>query len=372
MANIKTIERIVRASINGEFPRLREALEVEAENAKNLGQYNSYRRIVNLIGLIPNGKIVGAQSDTGALNTNSFKLGSEHLFEWKESAITLKEVILEERIKTDVAGFIREWKCADKLIANGIEPTNRVLFFGEPGTGKTKLAYAIANELKLPLLLVRLDELISSYLGKTGKNIKDIFDIAKHKNVIIFLDEIDTIAKHRDDEKELGELKRIVTVFLQNLDNLATRSLVIGATNHEALLDNAIWRRFPLKLKFNLPSLISRKKLFELFLKETRGAKLNYNLFAQLSEGYSGSAIEDVCQQIRKEIVLSGIKNISEEKILELFLAKTNPLGSDRIDKKRNFTIAKLLLSHGYKLASIAKITNMPYSTLKYQVEKWI
>ncbi|MFX5839347.1 ATP-binding protein, partial [Acinetobacter baumannii] len=118
------------------------------------------------------------------------------------------------------------------------------LMYGPPGTGKTRLARHIATELGLELYVARLDGLISSYLGSTSKNIRALFDFAARTPCVLFLDEFDAIAKVRSDDQELGELKRVVNSFLQNLDTLGKHSIILAATNHESLLDAAVWRRF--------------------------------------------------------------------------------------------------------------------------------
>ena len=132
-------------------------------------------------------------------------------------------------------------------------PAISLLMYGPPGTGKSRLARHIAQELGLELYIARLDGLISSFLGSTSKNIRALFDFAAKTPCILFLDEFDAIAKIRGDTQELGELKRVVNSFIQNLDTLGTQSIVIAATNHEELLDSAIWRRFSYRLALEFP-----------------------------------------------------------------------------------------------------------------------
>ena len=122
------------------------------------------------------------------------------------------------------------------------------LMYGPPGTGKSRVARHIAKEIGLELYVARLDGLISSYLGSTSKNIRALFDFAAKTPCVLFLDEFDAIAKLRGDSQELGELKRVVNSFLQNLDTLGRQSIVLAATNHETLLDTAVWRRFTYRL----------------------------------------------------------------------------------------------------------------------------
>ena len=139
--------------------------------------------------------------------------------------------------------------------------------FGDPGTGKSLLASHIAAQLDRPLYIARLDALISSRLGETAKNVRSIFDFIPVRNAVLFLDEMDAIAKLRDDRQELGELKRVVNAVIQGLDTLTNDVIVIGATNHPHLLDPAIFRRFPYKLELGPPSEDTRAEMWRTFLR---------------------------------------------------------------------------------------------------------
>ena len=163
------------------------------------------------------------------------------------------DVILPKCNEEDIKTFILNYKNADKLNSIGIGVANTLLLYGPPGCGKTKCAFLIAKELNLPLVVARLDSLISSYLGTTAKNIRSLFEFAQKTPCVLFLDEFDAIAKARDDSNELGELKRVVNSLLQNVDSMSGDSLLLAATNHEKLLDTAVWRRFDYKIEINLP-----------------------------------------------------------------------------------------------------------------------
>jgi AAA+ superfamily predicted ATPase len=138
--------------------------------------------------------------------------------------------------------------------------------YGPPGTGKSRLARHIAQELGLDLYVARLDGLISSFLGSTAKNIRALFDFAAKTPCVLFLDEFDAIAKLRSDNQELGELKRVVNSFIQNLDTLGSQSIVVAATNHQELLDSAIWRRFSYRLALDFPIAELRRTMWTAFI----------------------------------------------------------------------------------------------------------
>jgi AAA+ superfamily predicted ATPase len=182
----------------------------------------------------------------------------------------------------------------------GLSASLSFLLYGPPGTGKSRLARYIAQELGLDLYVARLDGLISSFLGSTSKNIRALFDFAAKSPCILFLDEFDAIAKLRGDGQELGELKRVVNSFIQNLDTLGAQSLVVAATNHHELLDSAIWRRFSYRLELNFPSTEIRRQIWDAFKGQLDLAPREMELMVDLSEGFSGSDIRDACLRLHR------------------------------------------------------------------------
>lgn len=175
-----------------------------------------------------------------------------------------------------------------------------LLMYGPPGTGKSRLARHLALELGLDLCVARLDGLISSFLGNTSKNIRALFDFAARTPCILFLDEFDAIAKLRGDAQELGELKRVVNSFIQNLDTLGTQSIVVAATNHEELLDAAIWRRFSYRLALTFPTPEDRRAMWEHFLLPEHFQSRDIDLLVDLADGFSGSDIREVCIRLHR------------------------------------------------------------------------
>src|SRR5580698_1256481 len=175
-----------------------------------------------------------------------------------------------------------------------------LLMYGPPGTGKSRLARFIAKELGLDLYVARLDGLISSFLGSTSKNIRALFDFAAMTPCVLFLDEFDAIAKLRGDSQELGELKRVVNSFIQNLDSLGGHSIVIAATNHQELLDSAIWRRFSYRLALSFPSQEQRQKMWAALSGGLEFTDREIALLVDLSEGFSGSDIREVYVRLRR------------------------------------------------------------------------
>ena len=181
-----------------------------------------------------------------------------------------------------------------------------LLVYGPPGTGKSRLARHLSRELGLDMYVARLDGLVSSYLGSTAKNIRAVFEFAAKRPCILFLDEFDAIAKLRGDSHELGELKRVVNSFMQNLDTVGQESMVIAATNHEELLDAAVWRRFSYRLPLALPDEGMRGRMWADFSAPIEFTKRELAILVDLSEGFSGSDIREVCVRLNRQRLVSG------------------------------------------------------------------
>ncbi|MBK9427576.1 MAG: AAA family ATPase [Gammaproteobacteria bacterium] len=171
-----------------------------------------------------------------------------------ESAPSLdNEPVLAPAVAKALELLLRERRSQEQLQAVGLEPSKTALFVGPPGVGKTMAARWLARELGRPLIILDLAAVMSSYLGRTGTNLRHVLDYAKSVDCVLLLDELDAIAKRRDDRGEVGELKRLVTVLIQQIDDWPSSGLLVAATNHSDLLDPAIWRRFETKVEFPLP-----------------------------------------------------------------------------------------------------------------------
>ena len=237
-------------------------------------------------------------------------------------------IITSEKI-AQLEQIIKEFNNWDVLTSNGVYPIRRVLFYGPPGCGKTLAAQAISAEIGIPMLYVRFDALISSYLGETASNIRKVFDYAKNDSWVIFFDEFDAIGRSRNDAAEHGEIKRVVNAFLQQLDNYKGRSLVIAATNFEQSLDYAIWRRFDETIRFDMPLNDEKIKLFSMNLKRFKGPEHVFEQYINEMGAFSHSDVEKVCQIIMKICILEG-KKIYTKKDIEYAVKKQERIVSLR------------------------------------------
>lgn len=212
-------------------------------------------------------------------------------------------VILSQEQWDVVKEFVSIAKSYGQLDAKDAAGSICMLMYGPPGTGKSHLARHVAAELDLDLYVARLDGLISSFLGSTSKNIRALFDFAAKTPCVLFLDEFDAIAKLRGDHQELGELKRVVNSFIQNLDSLGSQSIVLAATNHKELLDAAVWRRFSYRVALEYPTSELREELCRQYLGGFSFADRDIEILVDLSEGFSGSDIFEVSRRLKRRSI---------------------------------------------------------------------
>lgn len=279
------------------------------------------------------------------------------LIKFFEPLPLINEPIWNSSIESSLMQIIEETKQRELLIENNIPLTTSLMFYGDPGVGKTLAAKWLSWKLGIPLLVLDLSAVMSSYLGKTGSNIKHIFSYAKKFPNILLLDEFDAIAKKRDDLSEIGELKRLVTVLLQEIDDWGPNNILVAATNHPALLDPAIWRRFDMLLEFTPPKTEDEiKKAVSLFLEDSDKID-NFDLLCQAFKGYSYSDIErEILRFKRQSIVYS--KSINA--YVDEFIINKNLLLTSTQKKE----LASELVKKGYSLRKISLLLNMSRNSI--------
>lgn len=224
-----------------------------------------------------------------------------------EEPIFTEEPVLKKDVYNQLTDFLKERDMLEEFLKEDIVPPNSILLSGKPGVGKTYITKWLSYKMKLPIVTVDLATSISSYLGRSGQNIKSIFDYARSQNVILFLDELDAIAKRRDDMGDLGELKRLVNVLLKELEECPVTCVIIGATNHPEILDKAIWRRFDRNIEIPLPEKEERKKLVVGTLGERISSisKESVEFIIKMTEDISASEICKVCEHIKRQMIIN-------------------------------------------------------------------
>jgi AAA+ superfamily predicted ATPase len=284
------------------------------------------------------------------------------------------DVILSKSNADKLSSFILSYQNADKLNSMGIGVPNTLLLFGPPGCGKTKCAYLVAKQLNLPLIIARLDSLISSYLGTTAKNIRALFEYAQKTPCVLFLDEFDAIAKARDDMNELGELKRVVNSLLQNVDAMSSDSLLLAATNHEKLLDPAVWRRFDYKLEIELPDEDAIIKMLDLFTNESKVlSEKEKKAIAEAFRGLSGADIEEIVKKAFRNAIIHEKEFSALSLYEELFVFKNILPQNASSEKEILRAKAKFLRncnSKVFSLQNIAEILGCSKSTVQKLIKE--
>jgi ATPase family associated with various cellular activities (AAA) len=225
----------------------------------------------------------------------------------------LGELLLPATIRMACDELIEEQQRVEVLRSFGLEPRHRVLLTGPPGNGKTSLAEAIAESLLLPLMKVRYEAVVGSFLGETAAALSRVFSFARTRRTVLFFDEFDAIAKERGDEHETGEVKRVVSSLLMQVDALPSHVVVIAASNHPELLDRAVGRRFELHLHLPRPDLKARTEWFEGFVDsfDARISRTPASL-AKATAGASFSSLEQLTLDIRRRHTLNPEKPANE------------------------------------------------------------
>ncbi|WP_195282432.1 AAA family ATPase [Harryflintia acetispora] len=277
-----------------------------------------------------------------------------------EEPLEIEKPILAEETLSELEDFISEREQIEKLVLEDITPPNSLLFIGEPGVGKTYSAKWLSYKLNLPLVTMDLATSISSYLGRSGQNIKNIFDYARSFPAILLLDEIDAIAKRRDDVSDLGELKRLVNVLLKELETWPSQSIVIAATNHPDLLDKAIWRRFDRTINFKLPDVEERQFLLERHLDKYYSSlsKEAISFAIKQTAQINAADICKICMHVKRKIVLDS--NNVDLVVFEEFCLGNYENKSSKIE------LCNLLrkLKPSLSIRDISKITKIPSTSV--------
>ena len=270
--------------------------------------------------------------------------------------------IWPDAVAQELGAIIRERKQTGRLLAEGLLPTRSLLFVGPPGVGKTLAARWLAGELGLPLLTLNLASVMSSFLGRTGSNIRTVIDYAQKAPCILLLDEFDAIAKRRDDATELGELKRLVTVLLQSIDDWSPAGLLVAATNHSDLLDPAVWRRFERVLEFPLPTATQIEQIIANEWSIAADTEITH-VIASMLVGRSFADVDRDMARLRKDALLQGVS--AEEALTGYALTL-----KDCMPRKPLKLIAKELAKRGYSQRRISALTGIARDTLRHSEQR--
>ncbi len=370
------VSKIIEAAYAGDLARMAAYVNQLCDRLESDGEADAAKRLRKRVkkDRVSNFGIARAGNEKPAKWTTSLPVDSESRMPTADEESYERgsvELFLSEQAGSVLEKFLAYYRAADRLVAKGVGVSPRMLIYGPPGCGKTQLARYVAAEVGLPLVTARVDGLISSYLGSTAKNVRSLFEHAILRPCVFFLDEFDALAKMRDDGRELGELKRVVISLLQNIDAMGNGHILLAATNHEHLLDPAIWRRFAYKMKLSEPDGGSRAKMARKFFGRFATEQL-IDLLVPITEGISGGQIKFLAEDCIRRAVLAECDAVDVKDAIESALSMNQHTASfaqgsiaDRmkalhaIDRKR-FTQTRLARIFGVAQSHVSQLLRSP------------
>lgn len=288
--------------------------------------------------------------------------------------------IYDETLRLALDALVSEWQRSEVLRSMGLEPSRSFLLYGPPGTGKTLTALTLAARLGLPAVIARIDGLVSSFLGTTARNIANLFDFANRYRCVLILDEFDALAKMRDDPHELGELKRVVNTLLQNLDARANKGLTIAITNHEGLLDPAVWRRFQNHVRIGLPDWPTRLEMLRTFLASMSLEEDVLKTLSYIAGPRSGSDLRTFADALLRSLALSNEAPTARtllsatKSLLPRLGIEDSQMGAARqlVTDEAQFIGSLLHADLGIRQESVASMFERSQSTISRLQKDWI
>ena len=318
MDNLLEIMKIIEGGLKTDRAKVLAYSEQLVKKIESIGDIKAANRIRRLIENASSNELsLAGFTFNGRVpvdNESRLSLADEELVNLSDSEIYLSQE--NEEVVNEFTTYVNS---ADRLLAQGVGIAPSLLIYGPPGCGKTELARNISGRLRLPILTARTDSIISSFLGSTAKNLRILFDYSMSHPCVLFLDEFDAVGKLRDDQYELGELKRVVVSLLQNIDAMDNKTILIAATNHEHLLDPAIWRRFSYKIHIQQPEYEERKKIFKKYL-GTYSSDNDIQLLGLITDGFTGSDIKELSLNAVRMAVINENEEIDEAVLMKKIL----------------------------------------------------
>lgn len=327
MARSDLLIKLVRASVAGDQSALRAAVETIIAEEKHKQHTVLADRLTRA--MQTNGN--GINKHLSSSVSKPAHKGREFIAEITPRR-SLRDMVLSKTCRRAVDQLVEEQQRSSLLRAHGLDPRHRLLLAGPPGNGKTSLAEAIAESLAVPFFVVRYEAMIGSYLGETAGRLGRVFDYVRTTPCVLFFDEFDAVGKERGDIHETGEIRRVVTSLLLNIDELPSYALVIAATNHSELLDRAVWRRFQLRLRLPAPGEQELTKYFNRFLASfDRRSGISAHTIAKRLGAISYAEAEeftlDVCRRDVMTMKERPLKSTIEEQ-LKLWQERARPMRS--------------------------------------------
>jgi len=316
MARSDLVLNLVQTAMKGEMGRFKETVEtlIAEERSKNHHVYaEQLAKIIQKQSAQKNRKKSLNQYSSSELNDSVYGIIPRK---------KLSELVLSKKISEQINDLVEEHNRRDILRSYNLEPKSKVLLYGPPGNGKTSVAEALAESLSLPFFFLKYEDVIESYLGSSAKKLDKVFDYVKGQRCVFFMDEFESIAKERGDEFDSGEIKRIVSSLLLQIDSLPSHVILVAATNHTKLVDKAFWRRFQLHINFPNPNQTMIKNWFKLYEKiHNRNLGFSPDELSINFKGSNFSELEEFTLDVFRKYVLQlpdeNIKKITAKKLTQ-------------------------------------------------------
>lgn len=325
MAAAEQIKSLIRSFGEGDESRFYAvAMQIAASEARkgHTALADELKKIIDKTKLSKNRE----SSFIKKLPVNSAQKELNDLLELVHPNVKLSDMVLIPSVKQSLQRVLDEQRKIDLLESHGLKARKKLLFTGAPGCGKTMSAHVLASELGLPLFIIRLDGLISRYMGESIAKLRLVFEAMHDFRAVYLFDEFDSIGTSRSSGNEVGEIKRVLNSFLLQIEKDESRSLIIAATNMPASLDNALFRRFDDIIQFPLPTTEDILRLLNLELNSFNLTyTLNLNQIAHRSLGLSFADIHRIVSDIMKDVLVYGEESVSNEKILAYVDARKMP-----------------------------------------------
>lgn len=226
------------------------------------------------------------------------------------------DLVLEQSLRERIERILREQENLSRIKENNLRPRQRLLFTGPPGCGKTITASALANELGLPLFVVRLDSLLSRFLGESLSKLRLVFEAAETTRAVYLFDEFDSIGFSRSAPNDVGEMRRVLNAFLVFIERLRSNSMIIAATNYGERLDKALFRRFDDLVEFGLPAPEQVRETIKRLLRNVRTERLSWHRIEQAAEGFSYAEITRACEEAIKDVLIHDLPKLTNQALV--------------------------------------------------------
>lgn len=325
MAATEQIKALIKSFAEDDETRFyATAMQIAAAEARN-GNEATALELKKLIDQAKNTK-KHAQGLLKTMPVNAAQKELTDLLELVHPKEKLKDMVLQPAIKNSIKRILDEQQKVELLRQHNLFPRKKLLFTGPPGCGKTMSARVIANELGLPLFIIRLDGLISRYMGESIAKLRLIFDAMHQFRAVYLFDEFDSIGTTRNVANEVGEIKRVLNGFLLYIEKDDSNSLVIAATNVPESLDMALFRRFDDIITYTLPSKEETQKFYKLYLSDFNLVeRFDLKVIAEESIGLSYADIYRICEDLEKDLLIYGSSEISQERLLNTISRRKKP-----------------------------------------------